>query len=71
MAIKSGLDFFPLDVCLDKKFELIEAEYGLTGFGVIVHLLQEARRVITLNGQRRLRFCSPEGAGWVGASFPK
>ena len=41
MAIKSGLDFFPLDVCLDKKFELIEAEYGLTGFGVIVHLLQE------------------------------
>ena len=27
MAIKSGLDFFPLDVCLDKKFELIEAEY--------------------------------------------
>lgn len=41
MAIKSGLDFFPLDVCVDKKFELIEAEYGLTGFGVIVHLLQE------------------------------
>lgn len=41
MAIKSGLDFFPLDVCLDRKFELIEAEYGLTGFGVIVHLLQE------------------------------
>ena len=41
MAIKSGLDFFPLDVCLDKKFELIEAEFGLTGFGVIVHLLQE------------------------------
>lgn len=41
MAIKSGIDFFPLDVCLDKKFELIEAEYGLTGFGVIVHLLQE------------------------------
>lgn len=41
MAIKSGLDFFPLDVCLDRKFELIEAEFGLTGFGVIVHLLQE------------------------------
>lgn len=38
---KSGIDFFPLDVALDTKFELIEAEYGLTGFGVIVHLLQE------------------------------
>lgn len=41
MAIKNGLDFFPLDVCLDRKFELIEAEYGVTGFGVVVHLLQE------------------------------
>lgn len=41
MTTKSGLDFFPLDVALDRKFELIEAEYGLTGFGVVVHLLQE------------------------------
>lgn len=39
--MKSGLDYFPLDVSLDAKFELIEAEYGLTGFGVVVHLLQE------------------------------
>ncbi len=38
---KSGIDYFPLDVILDEKFELIEAEYGLTGFGVIVRLLQE------------------------------
>lgn len=38
---KSGIDYFPLDVTLDTKFELIEAEYGLTGFGVVVHLLQE------------------------------
>lgn len=38
---KSGIDYFPLDVTLDVKFELIEAEFGLTGFGVIVHLLQE------------------------------
>ncbi len=41
VAAKSGIDWFPLDVALDKKFELIEAEFGLTGFGVIVHLLQE------------------------------
>ena len=38
---KSGIDYFPLDVILDEKFELIEAEFGLTGFGVIVRLLQE------------------------------
>ena len=38
---KSGIDYFPLDVKLDDKFELIEAEFGLTGFGVVVRLLQE------------------------------
>ena len=39
--MKSGLDYFPLDVCLDDKFRLIEAEYGLTGFAVVVKLLQK------------------------------
>ena len=38
--MKSGIDFFPLDVSLDEKFELIEAEFGLTGFAVIVKLFQ-------------------------------
>lgn len=38
---KAGLDYFPLDVTMDSKVELIEAEFGLTGFGVVVHLLQE------------------------------
>lgn len=38
--MKSGIDYFPLDVRLDTKFELIEAEFGLTGFAVIVKLFQ-------------------------------
>lgn len=38
--MKSGLDYFPLDVTLDSKFELLEAEYGLQGFAVIVKLYQ-------------------------------
>lgn len=38
---KSGIDYIPLDVNLDEKWDLIEAEFGLTGFGVIVRLLQE------------------------------
>ena len=38
--MKSGLEFFPLDVHLDEKFELIEAEFGLTGFSVVVKLFQ-------------------------------
>lgn len=41
---KTGLDYFPLDTVLDKKFELIEAEYGLTGFAIVVKLLQEIYR---------------------------
>lgn len=39
--MKSGLDYFPLDVCLDDNFRLIEAEFGLTGFAVVVKLLQK------------------------------
>lgn len=35
-----GLKFFPLDCQLDEKFELIEAEFGLKGFAVIVKILQ-------------------------------
>ena len=39
--LKDGVDYFPLDTVLDTKFELIEAEYGLTGFAVVVKLLQK------------------------------
>lgn len=39
MAIK-GIPYFPLDCQLDDKFALIEAEYGLTGFAVVVKLFQ-------------------------------
>lgn len=36
-----GLPFFPLDCQLDDKFELIEAEFGIKGFAVVVKLLQK------------------------------
>lgn len=39
--MKSGIDYFSLDVSLDDKFELIEAEFGLTGFAVVVKLFQK------------------------------
>lgn len=38
---KCGVDYFPLDTVLDTKFELIEAEFGLTGFAIVVKLLQK------------------------------
>lgn len=36
----SGIPYFPLECQLDEKFELIEAEFGLTGFAIVVKLLQ-------------------------------
>ena len=37
---KAGVEYFPLDVENDDKLDLIEAEFGLTGFAVIVKLYQ-------------------------------
>lgn len=38
---KDGVTYFPLDVALDEKFELIEAEFGIKGFAVVVKLYQK------------------------------
>jgi len=38
---KQGLDYFPMDVTTDDKFELIEAKHGITGFGIVVKLFQK------------------------------
>lgn len=35
-----GVNFFPLYCVLDEKFELLEAEYGLKGFAIVVKLFQ-------------------------------
>ena len=40
-ALKDGLDYFSMDVHLDDKFQLLEAEHGLQGFAVMVKLLQK------------------------------
>lgn len=44
--IKDGVDYFPLDVNTDtdKKFRIIEAKYGIVGFGIIVKLFQQIYR---------------------------
>lgn len=38
---KTGVDYFPLDVNIDDKIELLEAEHGIVGFGVWIKLLQK------------------------------
>lgn len=38
---KSGVDYFPLDVVVDDKVKILEAEHGIVGFGVWVKLHQK------------------------------
>jgi len=38
--LKTGLDYFPMDVEMDDKVEIIEAKHGITGFGILIKLYQ-------------------------------
>lgn len=38
--LKQGLEYFYMSVETDDKFELIEANHGITGFGVVIKLYQ-------------------------------
>jgi hypothetical protein len=40
MAAYTGLPYFRLDTVLDEKFELLEAEFGIKGYAVVVKLYQ-------------------------------
>ena len=39
--LKTGLDYFPLDVNIDDNIELIEAEHGIEGFAILIKLWQK------------------------------
>ena len=39
-----GIDFFPIDVYDDRGLQLIEAEFGLKGFAIVVKLHQKIHR---------------------------
>lgn len=55
-----GLKYFSLDVTFDEKIEMIEAEFGLEGFGAIIKLWQRIYRdegyFIHWNRPNHLRF---------------
>lgn len=38
---KTGLDYFPLDVNFEDNVELLEAECGISGFGILIKLWQK------------------------------
>ena len=37
---KQGVEYFPLDVHLCKKFRFVEMKFGVTGFGIVIKLYQ-------------------------------
>jgi len=39
--LKQGLDYFPMDVEVDDKIELIEAKHGIAGFGMLIKMFQK------------------------------
>jgi hypothetical protein len=39
--MKNGIDYFPLDVDIDDKIKLVEAEHGIIGFGVLIKIFQK------------------------------
>lgn len=39
--LKSGLDYFPLDISFDDTVELLEAEFGLEGFAILIKVWQK------------------------------
>ena len=38
--LKEGIDYFSLDCYMDDKVKMIQAEFGLKGFAIIVKLWQ-------------------------------
>lgn len=65
--IKAGTDYFPLDVHMDDSIKLIEAEFGLVGFAVVVKLWQriysERGYYCEWNDEVALLFAKEVGAG--------
>ena len=65
--MKSGIPYFPLEVKLDTSMELLEAEYGLKGFAIIVKLYQliygEQGYYGEWNDEVRLLFSRKNGVG--------
>lgn len=64
---KAGLDYFELDCYMDEKVRLIQAEFGLKGFAVVVLLYQriygEQGYYMSWDEDRSLLFMSDNGIG--------
>ena len=64
--LKEGVDYFSLDCYMDDKIKMIQAEFGLKGFAIVVKLWQTIYRehgyYCEWNEEKKLLFASEEGA---------
>lgn len=64
--LKEGVDYFSLDCYMDDKIKMIQAEFGLKGFAIVVKLWQTIYRehgyYCEWNEEKKLLFTSEEGA---------
>lgn len=64
--LKKGVDYFSLDCYMDDKIKMIQAEFGLKGFAIVVKLWQTIYRehgyYCEWNEEKKLLFASEEGA---------
>lgn len=64
---KVGLDYFPLDCHMDDKVRLVEAEFGIKGFAIVIKLYQRIYGIegyyITWNDDVKLLFAREIGVG--------
>lgn len=64
--MQAGIPFFPLDTVMNDRMKLIEAEFGLTGFGVAVRLWQKIYQsgyYVEWNDEVALLFAKDVGLG--------
>lgn len=63
--LKEGIDYFSLDCYMDDKIKMIQAEFGLKGFAIVVKLWQIIYRehgyYCEWNKDKELLFASEEG----------
>ena len=64
--LKEGVDYFSLDCYMDDKIKMIQAEFGLKEFAIVVKLWQTIYRehgyYCEWNEEKKLLFASEEGA---------
>ena len=71
--LKEGVDYFSLDCYMDDKIKMIQAEFGLKGFAIVVKLWQTIYRehgyYCEWNEEKKLLFASEEGADCVSGEI--